>query len=1042
MLEKFIKTKLSVLLRSIYAVGIVLCLFYFIIYIGFSRDNGNIPTEVRYLDNWICSVENENMGEVVLPYDASADIGDSVTFETVLPDNIEDGTWLALYNSKDVTVYVNEEIRYKWSRGDADVPGGPAKAVYMFIPLTSADAGKTIIINKHGSDTYNGGMKRIPIGDSLSVMMELRRKEGSFQLMLALMILILAFSMVVVGLFLKRILNQNIYLINISLGIVATSAWMVFNSNAFQLITGRRFIDGILSYALTLIMPFPYISYINDIQKSRYRFIYVILSAIEMANLIITFGLHVSGVVNFSDSLRVLDMIIVWIILIIFACVIIDALKGHAREYSYVAIGLAAFMLSGIIEVLLINSGKDITDGISLLVGLLILMAMAVIQQIQDLRRSIILKNAEEEANKAKSEFLANMSHEIRTPINAILGMNEMILRGGLHSDIKECAKNIEKSGQLLLSIVNDIFDYSDFRNGDEGLNESEYDVRKMIDGIITVLREHAGAKNLAVNIGMPGNLPARLYGDPQAIERVLSNINSNAVKYTDEGSVTFAVEYMETVQNDKNSEGKENVTSGVLKFLIKDTGKGIKEENMPHIFEAFRRIDLKKNRSVEGTGLGLSIAKQLVDRMGGELTIESVFGEGTLCTIVIPQKLVDCIEDCENKTNGEVVIVNSEVEAKQSGMVFDSDGEEFDDRLEYIKRYKAPDAKILAVDDNSSNLIVIKELLRTIEAKVELAGGGQEAIDKCKQVKYDIILMDHMMPDIDGIAAMEQIRRSLESINRHTPIIVVTANAVGNCREEYLEKGFDDYLSKPLDRERLLETVKNKLNSRKIVEVKEEQNTKEQKQEEIKAESPGQNPAGAFAGNSVIDFSELSKRFENQQSVIDMILGECVKESDKKIKILKDSFSQGDIERYGVEAHGLKGVMASICAMGISEHAKKHEFAAKGGDVDFIRQDIDNLIEDYSHTIEFISDYLTGKGIEVKKTKVSDKMIDDTSVDDIILNIEEALDDFDIDKALSFIDKLSTAVGADKAEIVEEVRSYADDFQYDLAKDTLARLK
>lgn len=1041
MFGKKLINNLSNVLRVVFIIIFTLSLMYFLLYMRYTKDVGAIPEKVLYLNEWTYHLQDGTSGSFTLPYEIDVPKGVFVEYDTILPDDITDGMWIAFYNSKDVTVIVGDEVRLDWDRVDADVPGGPAKPVYMYVPLYTRDAGREITILKRSVKSYNGNVGNILVGDSMSVINELMRKEGNINYEFSVLLLIISFLLAGSGVFLRREFDQNIHLINLSLGVMATSAWMVFNSNVFQLISGRRFVDGILSYVMTLIMPLPYISYINEIQKNRYKTIYAILSGLEILNFGIFFILHATGVFNFADSLKILDTVIVWIAIIVAMCIVLDVINGNVKGYECTALGLVIFMVAGVMEVGSINMQWKINDGVFLLAGLFIMVILAVIQQIRDIRVMQGEKNAAAEADRARNEFLANMSHEIRTPINAILGMNEMILCGGDEKDIKEYAKRIEKSGQILISIVNDIFDYSDFRNGDKGIDEVDYNVNRMLDGVITVLREHASVKNIGVNVGMPANLPKYLKGDPQAITRILSNINSNAVKYTERGNITFAVEYTTNDKEyDDNEENRKEVYDGTLNFYIKDTGVGIKSEDLPSLFEPFKRVDLKTNRSIEGSGLGLSIAKQLVDRMSGEINVESEYGVGTTFTISIPQKKAE--KECECKDKNILLksadnvsnFINSDFKSEQNKEHYEKESLA-SDVIVTKKTIIAPKARILAVDDNAANLIVIKEFLKSTRAMVDTAGGGYEAVDKCKTKTYDIIFMDHMMPELDGYAAMQQIRTSLDSVNVKTPIVVVTANAVGNCRDEYLSKGFDDYLSKPVDREKLIKILKSKIRPELISEI-ELDSTDEiaDSSEEIK-----NNINHDF--NTIINFNELSKRFENQQTVIDMILGECVKESEKKKKLLRDLFEEGDIQRYGVEAHGLKGVMASICASNISEHAKAHEFAAKEGRVDFIKEDIDSFITEYAQTIEFIENYLASKGISIAKSRVIAQSDDSISLEDIKIKIEEALDDFDADTALSYIDSLAGVVGESNQSIVANIRAYADDFEYDKAKEELNKL-
>lgn len=1008
--------------------GILYLMYYIALHDG--KFSGAIPERVIYINNWVYSAGDVSKESVEFPCDLGFENDETVTYESKLPGKIKDGDFIAIFNSRDIIVKINGVNRFKWSRDSVDIPGGIAKSEYMFVPLTSLDAGKKIEIIKFGPGN-NGVMHSVIAGDSLSLTNELKRISGMKQFFFACFIFVLSAIIVLCGLVLKKLLKQEIGITSISTGIMATAAWLMLDSHAFQLVTGIEYVDGFLTYILTFIMIFPFLIYFDKIQEGRYKKIYAVLGVVELINFVLCTLLHVFGISSYFDLLIELDMVIVWIIIVVCGCTTMDILTQKSQNYQIVSVGLMFFMTCSVIEIIMINKRASKVDGVFILCGLSVLLVTAVMQQIKDINENFNRQSLVVEAEKARIEFLSKMSHEIRTPINAILGMNEMILQTTDKPQIQEYAERIGRSGQVLMSLVNDILDYSNVDDTEDEFIINDFDIRKTFESVVAVLRENATAKNLGVNVGLPGNLPLLIRGDERHLKRVLSNIISNAVKFTQKGSVTFAVECEET-------EAGYN-----LEIIIQDTGIGIEERKLPHIFEGFSYDGNKGVKSNEGAGLGLSVAKKIITDLGGTIEVESHVGMGSVFTVKVPMQRanVDDFNKTELALNGENgTIEDGCIEQELVSYNKDTDavnheGHRHDSTTSYI----APDANILAVDDNSANLVVVKEFLKCIEVNFDEAPGGLEAIEMCKNKKYDLIFMDHMMPDPDGIATMHIIKESISSLNRTTPIVVLTANVVCDCKKKYLKEGFDDYMSKPVVHNELLKMVRKYIDPKLITE----------KDEMIsQSDSSAMNSSNAGAeiiddNAGIINYKALYGRFENQEAVVNMVLSECVKEGEKKILLLPELFAENDIARYAVEAHGVKGVMASICAEEFSARAKQHEFAAKEGRVDFIREDIEGFIAEYRNVLDYITDYLAKKGIVVEKPRVlsnADGQVDEYTM--LIDGIEDALNGFDVDNALKLIEKLKSIADESKIDKIEEVRRYTDDFEYDKAIEILGELK
>lgn len=402
-------------------------------------------------------------------------------------------------------------------------------------------------------------------------------------------------------------------------------------------------------------------------------------------------------------------------------------------------------------------------------VGATLYLTVSFLMEIYNNERRIADKRKEEieELNAAQNRFFSSMSHEIRTPINTIIGLNEMTLRENASDEINENSMNIQAASKILLHLINDILDMSKFESGQMRLNEAAYHAGDMLSDIVGMLWLRAQQKGLEFHINVAQDLPEELYGDEVRIKQILINVLNNAIKYTSEGSVTLSIQCEHLANN------KVNVV-----YSVSDTGMGIKKESMPYLFTAFKRVDEEKNRYIEGTGLGLSIVKQFVDLMGGKITVNSVYKKGSTFMIEIPQKVIS-----------DEVIGDVDLERRhQMNRVSD-----------YHQTFEAPNAKVLVVDDTAANLLVVEKLLRSTKVQLTTAESGAEALQKTLETAFQVIFMDHLMPEMDGIECMHLIREQVGGLCKDAKIVALTANAGGDTGNLYAREGFDGYLIKPV---------------------------------------------------------------------------------------------------------------------------------------------------------------------------------------------------------------------------------------------------
>lgn len=518
-----------------------------------------------------------------------------------------------------------------------------------------------------------------------------------------------------------------------------------------------------------------------------------------------------------------------------------------------------------------------------------------------------------EAANNAKSAFLANMSHEIRTPINAILGMNEMILRENCNEHIEEYAKSIHSAGSSLLYLVNDVLDISKIESGRLEIMENIYELSSFIYDCYNMIAEKADQKGLELKILCDPHLPSQLKGDESRLRQIVTNLLSNAAKYTEKGSITLSFD-----SRDEDSQM-------LLIIAIKDTGIGISKENLEHLFTQFSRFDLEKNRNIEGTGLGLAITKRLTDLMQGTIEVQSIYGVGSCFTVTVPQQVIDP-SPVGGFSKAYLSAANKDRHYKQS--------------------FEAPNARILVVDDVEVNLKVMVNLLKSTKMKIDTASSGRQCLEMVVQKEYDLIFMDHMMPEMNGMDTYAEMKKLKNSLNIKTPVIMLTANAITGIREQFLQAGFTDYLSKPVNSEKLENMILKYLPA-----------------EKCQAERASQEPAGKTDHSGTLQ--ELSTLYPQ----VDLARGlsACADSYEVYIDVLQTYAEtltadklNGFIEQrnapdYQILIHGLKSSSLNVGFSHLADMALALENAAREANWDYINANHSSFIDEYQRAVSAI---------------------------------------------------------------------------------------
>lgn len=867
----------------------------------------------EFVADWVWVKEDGTRLPIEIPGRCEAERNELVTIETILPQQLENNTYLCFRSSKqDMEIFIDGVLREEYSTEDSRLFGKTSAVAFIFLELEPEDAGKTLTVKSQSDSGYSGIFHMVYCGNRMGIWHYFFQQYGA-ELIIAFLTMLLGLISIIGSIIYRICYHKRIELEYLGWSVFLVAVWLIVNSVFRQLLFPNISVINDMPFYMIMLMPFPFLIYMNETQKGRYQRYYILGGVVAVLSFAICTILHITARVDFANTIIYMAIVGFAIILLMGITMIIDLKKGYIREYYLVAVGMLGASLAACAQIVKYFQRTNLFSGVEMALGLIFLLSISIISTIRDI---LYIEREKQQAvleSQFKGKFLASMSHEIRTPINAVLGMDAMILRESTDMQIKEYALDIQNAGQNLLALINDILDLSKIESGKMEIISAEYDFSSTIHDIVNMISLKAEAKDLKLQLFVDKNLPSKLWGDDVRLRQILTNLLNNAVKYTHEGEVSLTVD------------GKIQEDQVLLRFAVADTGIGIKEEDIPKLFAEFERIEEQRNRNIEGTGLGMNITMQLLNLMGSKLTVESVYGEGSEFSFELKQKIVDAepIGDLEERIRQQTKAYSYDV------------------------AFTAPDVRLLVVDDNAVNRKVFAGLLKETKVQIDEASGGNECLERVKSTCYDVIFLDHMMPDMDGIETLHYMKKWQDYPCRNTPVIALTANAVAGAKEMYLSEGFNSFLSKPIIPEKLEQMLLELLPQEKLVYG----NPKSGKTEAtIQTNETDRNEFPDIDGidwnyaslhindvkllqDTITDFYKL---IDTEADTLEQYWHQILKEKDG----VESDTSEPDLEalkQYRVKVHSMKSSAGMIGAIPLNGVAKMLEYAARDGRLDVI---------------------------------------------------------------------------------------------------------
>ncbi len=944
-----------------------------------------------------------------LPADLDDELGEEIVIRRQLPEVFPAGTNALFVRSNHQNVVVRrngEEIyRYEfssWWRSESNFP--PSQ--WLCVPLDRESEGADLEISLvRMQNDYTETLSSIYLGDRADVIFKLVG-ENSFPFVSSVVLLMMgvAFLLRQISRASRKELGQR----NLYFGIVLIlfASWLVCSSEVRQVLFQNVLYIRNMEFLTLMMLPVPIVLSLNYIERGRFRTLANSLCALIFGIDLVIMVLALPGVFNLLRMLWLilltLGLAAVFVLYTFRSIAVTDYEMFHSLRltiFSYIALALG-----GLGEYLDLYFFRSRFRGVCMSVGLLAYAVGLTFEQSGTQRRMIDQAQRAEMESRAKSDFLANMSHEIRTPINAVLGMDEMILRETNDPAVAGYAKDIRQAGKHLLSIINDILDISRIESGRMEIAEDSYDLSSVLTDVIDLIQIQADQKNLKFELDIHAVTPNRLRGDPSRIRQIAINLLNNAVKYTKRGRIIFSVDAIP--REEAEALGADAVVRGTptdiespvyLRMAVRDTGIGIRQKDFAVMFDSFHRLDPKENAGVQGTGLGLSIVSTLVQLMHGFLLVESIYGVGSQFTVILPQE----------ELPGERLGSLEKRRRTQST-------EQRDQAL-----FTAPEAKVLGVDDNALNRRLLTALLRRTQVRLTTCESGREALELVKSNHYDLILMDHLMPEMDGIETLHRMRAMTDSLCANTPVIVLTANAITGVRESYLSEGFTDYLSKPVQSAELEEMMRRYLPAEKIQSAP---------AGDVPDEEASPGLPEWLCRVEEIDVPTGLRFCGTEETYLDT-LEIYAKNTEAFASEIEELHRSGNTADTIVKVHALKSTSRAIGADALGALAEKLEFAGKAGDTRTLDAELDGLLARYRALGKALAPLIKTEAENGEElSDISEKQLRETYG-----MIRRLAEDFEFDRAAEMIGTLDGfRLPEGERERRERLKQAAETFDWD----------
>ena len=921
---------------------------------------------------------------------ADAKPGETLTIVMQLPQIDGQNRVISVFNTEqDIGIYIDGVERTYYNDEEYRLAGSYSASRFVMIPVYEEDSGHELKVTyKTSIALYAGSMacpKYAREQDMLYwVFLRYAGQIASAVLLLALGIVFILLSII---LRYKRRDDRGIGYLGIFSIVIAV--WLMCQSN--MRIFYSSYLSGVnlMAFYMIIIVPIPILMFFNNLMKYRYQKHIDILILITVVNTVMCLILEFMGIADTITTIPIAHVIITicCIVCLIDFCRYMKS--GDLIEPFAMVLGMGCFFSVVLIEeinLLFFNwffVGKYIGYGT---LFFLVCFGYAAFRSSEEQEREY---REVVRANRMKSDFLGNMSHEIRTPISTILGMNEMILNESDDREIIGYAQNIRNAGNILLALVNDVLDFTKIEAGKMEITPVRYELRNVLNDLIQAIGTRASMKGLAIELDVEKTTPNVLYGDEIRIRQAITNLLTNAVKYTQKGGITLKVRYVNV--------GEEELR---LYISVSDTGIGIRKEDQNKLFQSFVRLDENRNRSIEGTGLGLAITSHIIKAMNGNIELESEYGKGTTFTISFIQKIVD----------------HAPVGAFEDWYQY-----QIRRPRQYLEQYEAEGVQLLLVDDNVMNLEVIKGLLGKTGAVIDAVTSGRECLELVKKKNYDLILMDHMMPDMDGIETFQKIQELRPKGSGHTPVIALTANAVSGAREEYLKHGFADYIAKPVEYKKLIETMKKFLPD-KIKLRSEIANTQILCEDYLERKGIHAQAALKYTAGDFDQYVHLLELF-------------TMDKGRSKQQALTEAYEQFNWKNYVTYVHGLKNCARMIGADELADMAYEHECKGREHDKRFLKQNFHILMDTWNHTEDIIHEYLERNLNSENETDSGKPGLSDEEWGEIRDKIAAYLDVFKKKEALGLLESLDRyELNAQQCKTVEETVKAVKSYDYERA--------